>query len=98
MRTDHLHKFIDRKIEDIINAKRPMGEIFLELDRRIAVARRSNMRPAFVEYVDYFCNKRKEDFRDLCNNKKFTHYTTARIFKLIKLRDRLRNNEIVDIS
>jgi hypothetical protein len=96
MRTDHLQKFIDRKIEDIINEKKPLGEIYLELDRRIAVAKRSSMRSAFVEYVEFFCNKRKDDFREMYNNYKFSSFPTAKIFKLIKLRDRLTDCQIIE--
>ncbi len=92
MRTDHLHKFIDRKIDEMINNSHSLGEIYDELDRRVLVAKRSNMRPAFVLYVEYFCGKRKRDFQRVYNSREFGGLDMKKVFKLIQLKDKLSDS------
>lgn len=90
MNSEHLHRFIDRKIEDMIRDKNLIGDIYLSLDHRIAVAKRSNMRPGYIECVEQYCTKRKADFREIYGNNEFSHLPVDKVFRLIKLRDKLR--------
>jgi len=90
MKTQEINRYIDRKIEDQIARGGCLGDVYDILDQRISTTRVStNTRPAFREYLVYYCEKRKVDLRRVYCKPEFAGMSMSKLFRLVKLRDKL---------